>query len=831
MPINFGKLTSSNASNTVVPPREIFTALPKKKEGLFQYPRDVQSQVWDAWFLRREEKDLIIKMNTGSGKTVVGLLILKSCLNEGKSPAVYIVPDNYLVKQVIGEAENLGIEITEDVNSPLFLSGKAILVVNIHKLVNGLSVFGVGDEGARIKIGSLIVDDAHACLDTIEDQFTLSVKSSSPAYSKIYTCLESSLHEQCASKALEIKAGDRNAYMQVPFWIWHKELDNIVKILIENKTQDDNIRFAWPLIKESIKLSRCVVTAQEIEISPHCIPISVMPSISSAARKIFMTATLVDDSILASHFGITGNSINKPVIPDSAGDIGDRMILLPQVINSEFTDDNIKKFCKEISQDVNVVVIVPSQNRANYWKDCADMILKKDNLHAGVKRLKSEKIGLTILVNRYDGIDLPKNACRLLVIDGLPDVRRQIDKIDQTLLLGSPRIASQLVQRIEQGMGRGVRSSDDHCVVFLMGRNLTSQLYADGAMDRFSPATKAQIDLSNLVAGQIDGADISSLRETIMYCLHRDQEWVSASKGVLTSLSYIEETTPELAAIAQRKAYDYALVNDCNAAVEELDSAIKATQDVVLKSYLQYFLAEYLDLYNPVDAQKVLLAAASQNPRMIKPISGISYHRIGSLAYDQAKSCGDYLRGNFLDPNNLLIKVQAVASNLIFQPDTASVFEESIREVARYIGFNSQRPELFYGKGPDVLWEIGNLSYFVIECKNGSVQQTICKKDCNQLNGSGEWFIERYDQTCKFTPILIHPSYTFEHAATPKSETRIIDAKGLALFVQNVQTFIRALCATNRIHDDDFIKQNLISCNLTSDRFISVYTSRYSVKR
>lgn len=30
-------------------------------------------------------------MNTGSGKTVVGLMILQSCLSEGKSAAVYVV--------------------------------------------------------------------------------------------------------------------------------------------------------------------------------------------------------------------------------------------------------------------------------------------------------------------------------------------------------------------------------------------------------------------------------------------------------------------------------------------------------------------------------------------------------------------------------------------------------------------------------------------------------------------------------------------------------------------------------------------------------------------
>ena len=99
MKIDFGKLNTGNNVNTILQPRELFTALPNKKEGKFQYPRDVQSQVWDSWFKRREESDLVIKMNTGSGKTIVGLLILKSSLNENKVPAAYIVPDNYLVQQ------------------------------------------------------------------------------------------------------------------------------------------------------------------------------------------------------------------------------------------------------------------------------------------------------------------------------------------------------------------------------------------------------------------------------------------------------------------------------------------------------------------------------------------------------------------------------------------------------------------------------------------------------------------------------------------------------------------------------------------------------------
>lgn len=43
-------------------------------------------------------------------------------------------------------------------------------------MVNGRSAFGVGDDGQRIPIGSIIIDDAHACLSSIEEQFSISIQ-------------------------------------------------------------------------------------------------------------------------------------------------------------------------------------------------------------------------------------------------------------------------------------------------------------------------------------------------------------------------------------------------------------------------------------------------------------------------------------------------------------------------------------------------------------------------------------------------------------------------------------------------------------------------------
>lgn len=830
MKIDFGKLNTGNNVNTILHPRELFTALPNKKENQFQYPRDVQSQVWDSWFQRRDESDLVIKMNTGSGKTIVGLLILKSSLNENKTPAVYITPDNYLVQQVINEAGDLGIETTTDTNSPRFLSGKAILIVNIHKLVNGKSTFGVGDEGAKIKIGTLLIDDAHACLDKVEEQFTLNITQDLECFEELYGIFRESLHSQCESKATEIEYGELSAYMQIPFWVWKNNIAEITKTLIKHK-KSKGIEFPLPLLKESLSLCRCVVSAGKIEITPFCIPIHMIPSIINCERKIFMTATLIDDSILSSHFGLSDQSIKNPLVPDTAGDIGDRMILLPQVINTDLTDLEIKTFCKWVSGHINVVVIIPSEYRASFWSDQADRILRKDNLYKGIEELKNGKVGLVVLVNRYDGIDLPKDACRLLVIDNLPDVRRLTDKVNQSILMGSDKVTTQVIQRIEQGMGRGVRSSDDYCAIFLMGRNLTSQLYAGNATEKFSPATKAQFTLSEQLSEQIHNKSLNEIwNNVILHCINREQDWVMASKGVLASLTYDVSSKIDFTATAQRKAYDYATYNNYSEATKTLENAVNNTSDKILKSYLKFCLSEYLNLYDEAEAQKTLMSAASTNTRIIKPIEGIAYHKLESNVMDQSRNCSEFLKRKHNDPNKIIVEVNGLIEGLKFKPNTANLFEENMKLIANFIGFNSQRPEANYNKGPDVLWEVGGLNYIIIECKNGvtSTSNKINKHDCNQLNGSIIWFQEKYDHTCSFIPVLVHPSSEFEYAASAHKDTRIINTDKLEHLKSNIKEFIKSICIKNSVGDIEKIRSKLIFYKLRREDFLEEYTVSFT---
>lgn len=842
MKINFDMLGGDNSADTVLNPREIFSVLPKK-DPIYNYPRDVQTEVWNKWFddsIRNKEYN-VIKMNTGSGKTVVGLLILKSCLNEGKGPAVYIVPDPYLVSQVFEEARKLGIEVTDDENSIRFKRGQAILVINVYKLFNGKSAFGVLER--KIPIGSIIIDDAHACLDITESQVTMEIPYSTDVYSKLFNIFKGALAEQSDTGILELEAQSPTVNMLVPYWSWQDNIRDVTGILFEAyRTAEEDFRngnvdedykslsFSWQLLKNCLPLCSCVFGSDKIEISPKCVPILSIPSFVECKRKIFMSATLADDSILVSHFNINADEVGFAITPESSDDIGDRMVLIPQELNPDITDEEIKEFLKEESKQRNVVVIVPSRYRSNFWRDSCDLILTSSNLYEGITRLKNGHVGLVVMINKYDGIDLAKEACEILVIDGLPDVRRKIDKIEQGILFGTDDNLSKVIQRIEQGMGRGIRSKDDYCVVFLMGRSLINHLYVDGAIDKFTPATKAQIKLSDQLAEQVRGVRIGELKDVINYSLLRNTSWISKSKGVLVHLKYDATFKVNPIVKKQREAFNAAYIRDYQKSVQLINEAVNDTSELKNRGYLKQQLAEYLYFVDQEESHVTLKSAVNDNHLVLHPLDGIQYAKLQKFIGSQAVQASTFLRQKYNNPNQLILGVNKLLEQLVFKPDSASVFEQACKELAFYLGFSAQRPEAEYKKGPDVLWEVGNLEYIVIECKNGAASSTINKHDCNQLNGSIVWFEAKYDSSCRFTPVMIHPITVFEYASSPDRNIRIISTEKLELLKLRVHGYAKALAAHGSFEDTRKIDELLNTYSLKASTFIQEYTEGFTVR-
>jgi hypothetical protein len=821
MPIKYDTTGSGQSADTVTDPQKLFQALPGKAKK-YAYLRDVQGDVLGKWHASPKKRDAIIKMNTGGGKTTVGLLLLKSCLNEGVGSAVYVAPDHYLCSQVEKEASDLGLNTTSDPRSADFQAGRAILIAPIHVVFNGMSKFGVGTN-RDIQIGSIVIDDAHACLAIVEQQFTVRIERIEPAFEPLLKLFVSDLKTQSVTGTQEIINEDPRGFVQVPFWAWQEKQSQVVAILSKHLVQKQN-DFVWPLVKEDIAAARCFVSTQAIEISSRCLPVDVISSFDQAKRRIYMTATLADDSVLVTNFGADPAAVGEPITPKTASDLGERMILIPQEINTEVSDNEIKEFVAKFSETENVVIIVPSGPRADYWSDVvtAGMILTAENIEDGVKKLRTSKGNLAVLVNKYDGIDLPDDTCRILIVDGLPDTRRLLDRYEQGTLSGSDRYLARQVQRIEQGMGRGIRSNEDYCVVICMGSRLLRTLYAQGAVRHFSPATKRQLELSRKIAAQISNQGMEAIAEPINDVLKRNKGWVAAAKNALIEVAYSAVAVDQVS-VLQRQAYDAFRRGKYESAMQLLQEAADLVSDPHVKGWLMEQAAEALHRIDKAGSQTLLSAAGDKNPRITKPLAGIAYKKISTDGMNQSLQATKHLSEKYPSGGNaVVIGMNGIVENLVFSEIGSDPFEESLMELGLHIGFHAQRPEDEKLGKLDVLWGIGVGEYIMFPCKSAATTGAISKQYADQASGNMNWFASKYGKSSKGTIVIVHPATILAPDAFPPENTRVMGKDELAKLHSACASFATAV--KDDLQNVAKIRASLSANYLLGDQFLQKFT-------
>ena len=587
-----------------------------------------------------------------------------------------------------------------------------------------------------------------------------------------------------------------------------------------------------PLFRDYFHLCNCVISTEKIEISPKSININEIEGFKRAERRIYMSATIVAIDSLISKCGIK-NYPKNVIKPQYSDDMGERFIIFPQIINKEITDDEIKYKLKKMSEKHNVVVITPSDIRRKYWEDVADISVDKYNLEEVVENLKNSHLGLIVMSNKYEGIDLPNKACEILVIDGIPNSKRKYDEVEQQIIGNSDKILNKKIQLIEQGMGRGVRSSGDYCAVVLMGQGLVSTLYAEGYMEKMSNITKNQIKLSDQIAKQLANKPIDEIFDSLEYCLQRNPDWIATSKSILSQIEYkdeveesnIENTLTECFELANHEQY-----NECTKMLEEL---INRQEDNEIKGYLKMQLAEYYNFIDRSASQEILKSAYNLNSKVTKPISGINFKKDTNKINKQVENIINFIQRNKEDFNNIIIKLNAILSNLVFVEGTSKLFEKAIKDVGEFIGIESERPEEETGIGPDDLYWIGKEYAMIIECKNEvKKENNICKHDCNQLNGSYEWYNSKYEKTgIEGIPIMIHPSNIYNRECTPNKKTRIITEVELNRLKDNINKFIKELSKPQNYKDRNNIERLLNNHLLSGRNLVENYTIEYKISK
>nr|WP_245546365.1 DEAD/DEAH box helicase family protein [Methanomethylovorans hollandica] len=795
--------------------------------------RPSQEHVLKRWYEDyKNKRDVIVKLPTGQGKTLIGLLMLQSVLNETKEPVVYLCPNTYLVAQTVAHAKIFGIKTVEfEENSPFpidFLNAEAILVTTCKKVFNGKSVFGLRDSlHEEIIPGAILMDDAHKCLDIIRESFSFIIdkyqkdKSINPIYKQLWDIFKSTLNYQGHGTCIDIE-NEENCFLAVPFWKWQDNISDIINIFANNK-DNENIKFSWNLLKNELKNCNCVISGKKIEIAPRLISISQIPSFDKAPKRFFMSATLTEDSFLVRDLGINPESVRQPLRYDILKYSGERLILFPTNVNTGLTRLNLIKWITSISnrnKNFGVVSIVPSYYKTNEWKSLGaniatstDVIQNINFLNGKIKIKSADNV--LVLVNAYDGIDLPDDICRILVLDSFPDYTSLMAKYIQKVRGDSKIVNRQIAQRIEQGMGRAIRGISDWCIVIVIGNDLTNFFSETKKKQYLSEEAQKQIEIGDTLTSAMieEGATLSKIEETIQQSIDRDAGWkeyykleMSKLKGFTLDEDYLNNS------ILEREAE----VNYMNG---QLIKTISTIDDLISKSeshddrgwYLQ-LKSTYLYATDPTNSMDVQIKAYEVNSRLSKPEAGLRYSKHDAKGKNRAEVISEYIRSKE-SRSSLILAVEQILDKVNFGVDSDR-FEEGIKETGELLGLISERPEKVSDDGPDNLWFIGNKSYWVIECKNQVKlsRDDISKDESGQMQNSISWFKNTYENSM-VKPVFIHPSNMLSSVAHLSDAAWVIKEEQLNLLKNSISSFYKSL-PDKRSLSEKIILDKLIEFNL-----------------
>ncbi|CAA0188027.1 DEAD/DEAH box helicase [Tenacibaculum maritimum] len=790
------KLEDSTPKELNFEPIELFQTL-FHKEG-YSYLRGIQEEVLNSWHQIRDQRDVLCKMNTGSGKTLVSLLMLYSKMVEGVGTSLYLCPDNQLLEQAKTQAELYGIPVCEitkvdgiNVFPNEFINSKAILLCTFQRLFNSRSIF----QRNNIEVGSIVLDDAHVCLDIARAATTIELPFGHELSDRILKLFKEDLKYQAPGTYHRLIAGDPYAkILKVPYWSWLSRNEELIN-LIGEFSEDDELFFKWGLIADDLTSYNCFVGPRGIEIAPIHVPYHNVSAFNEAKHRYILSATFEDQIDLIKDLGINKDSIQNALIPKDRKDVGQRLILAPQRFDSRITDEQIMNLAKGYSESgINVMVMAPSWERANKWKDVGATIIDNSSINTEIEKLKNQKGLFYVLVNRYDGVDLNGDMCRILILDGYPSFT-SYEQLYSELRLESVK-ASLKAQIIEQGLGRAVRSGSDYCAVYLMGKDLLQFVGNTSNLKYFTPVTRKQLKLGlSLLDGEPTSNSLKTIKDTANLCLIQDSNWREYHSGILSEAE-VEQTNDRIMtnlkiADAESKAMEKYRSRDYQGASNKILNDIVDSFDLTSKQKGWYFeaSANYMYLGNIAKSNDLQIKASSTTSHMLQSKNGHNYTKIVANE-EQASQVLTFVK-NFETSQDFKIYFEDTLDNLQFNPDIPHTkFENSLAEVGRLIGFYAQEPELEFGNGPDVLWGMTDNHYLILEAKSRAIHDEITRDNIGQLLISGEWFKNLYGPIAKHNLVTLQPPNIQGWNVSSSPETRVIDEESLTLLKETLRRFV-----------------------------------------
>lgn len=794
-----------NKGKRPVDPNKIFKGLTLRGsiENIWG-PQESALRKWHEQY--RSCPDNILEMNTGGGKTLVGLLMAQSLMHETNGHVLYLCPNNQLIEQTVKKAAECGIKVASRYKANwneqmLFESSQAICITNYHTVFNGLSIF------RNNNIDAIIFDDAHVAENILRSQFTLEIFYESDLYKKILTILRPNFANSCMLPNFEdASQGDWNSLVFVPMYLVNKHAQALRKCIVDNDIESDSHnKYVWEHIKNNLHCCCFFISGKSIEITPSIIPLHSTPFFGPDIRRIYLTATIPTKASFLRTFGVSNPNIISP-----SGKSGDAQRLF--IILTSDDDEKQKEETLKLIENRKSCVISPSTKRAEEWVPPAT-IYSADSGHVEIERFaKSTDNEMLALVAKYDGVDLPGKACQLLILDRLPLGESHFDKfIDRSLQVGTLR-SSHTAIKIVQAIGRIFRSNTDHGVVIIRGTELRGWLTTPRNHKLLPPLLQKQINLGMSLNEQVlqGKTEYSQLVDAI---LSGDEDWDELYRTYIDEYKALEPDDDVSwyndLLVSEREAYSKLWDGQFGEAADIYSSLVEKADkyDKRLGAWYLHWLGLTLMNNGKSDLAFVNFAKAA-NVRVELGRPQIKRDKIFKPDVEISSSFQSVKLSHIYKTKRVKVHkvLSEIESNLAYGPSTGKA-EEAVKQLGLVLGLDAKRPDKESGTGPDVIWtatgEPFGVSFELKTNKNKDGEYSKNDiKDCHDHHVH----LETLYQGKKFIETIVGYPLSVSNKAHPSPDLRVITVESLCELLKRTREMYENVDLTSQNDEHEFAR-------------------------
>lgn len=777
--MDFSKLGAPKQTQQPIDPIKIFERLP----NLPGTPNDLwrgQAEALAEWHGVRKNKDVLVSLNTGAGKTLVGLLAAQSLVNEGVENVVYVCATIDLVNQTSEEARQIGLDHTTRVrggfDNDLFESGRGFCITTYHALFNGLSAIR-----SRYFPGAVIFDDAHVAETILRSALTLRV--SLGEHSDLFREVAELFRDHFKELRIEGRFEDSltpehgSIVMVAPGGLLERR-DRLIALLEAHGTKtDDNLKYVYAHLRDKIDCCSMFFSRGSFELAPPFLPSLALDVFERPVRRIYLSATLRSKTDIVRAFG---RLPDVTIEPDNDAGNGERLILFGRTIPDGISFELIASICKKRK----TLIAVPNYPAAQAWADIAEPP-EPYNFSSALNSFRDADNGAFVLVSRVDGIDLPHDTCRLMVLDGLPSGTSLTERYQWAFLQMVNVHATRLANRLAQLFGRINRGRNDYGVFLVSGNELNAWLNKDRNVALLPPLLQRQVLLGRAVQEGMNLETQDEVKSAIEAVISRDPSWLVYYRDNIQSgdldeeqVARVENAEDQMLAAAEAEAIYAAAMwtGDASKARRALDESIEATGriDALLSGWHNVWLGAAYEYEKDVDsAYLAYRRAISRLGSMLALPRGAKDPGTAVLGEDASTFARgiDQLVG--LTSDNAFKKEYRRFRLQLLDLDgaTPGQMEESVRVLGELLGFTANRPDNDVGTGPDVLWmDEATETCLAIELKTDKKNPaTYWKKDIAQGHDHLAWVRDSYGGYSCLGLLIVGPDGTVEARANPSA--------------------------------------------------------------